>query len=100
MMAYFSNGTEHRDWEAENCELCVYMQEECGCPVINAHFDPPPEWRDGPDNVLDKMIPLTPDGIFNEACLFLRKSLRKNWRETDGQAPRPPRQTELHIRGD
>ncbi|KKL97402.1 hypothetical protein LCGC14_1834770, partial [marine sediment metagenome] len=23
-------------------------------------------------NVLDKMIPLKPDGIFNEHCIFLR----------------------------
>jgi len=71
-MGYFSNGTEHEMWEAANCALCVHMQEEVGCPVINAHFGPPAAWRDGPHNVLDKMIPLKPDGIFNEHCIFLR----------------------------
>lgn len=67
-MGYFSNGTEGRVWQDENCRQCARSDnpEAPGCWIWDQHLlyngDPKHRTR------LDALIPRTWDGLWNETC--------------------------------
>lgn len=72
-MAYFSNGTESRMYEAQYCDRCVHQHPEHGCPVWGTHELWNYDECNKPDSVLHRMIPRTEDGLGNEQCTFFQE---------------------------
>lgn len=77
-MAYFSNGTEARLYEARYCQRCVHNN---GCTVWLAHFLHNYDLCNKPDDpgkqILDVLIPM--DGLYTGKCtMFVEsKSVRR-----------------------
>jgi hypothetical protein len=80
MMGYFSSGTEGMDYEARYCERCANFRKTDAdvesCPILELHM----MWNyDSCDDetkreALNAFIPMTKDGVFNEACrMFLEE---------------------------
>jgi hypothetical protein len=65
-MAYFSNGTEGADYQAQYCDRCIHDANQ-DCPIWLAHL-----LHNGTDGdaaeVLDLLIPRSGDGLGNERC--------------------------------
>lgn len=65
-MAYFPNGTEGMDYEAQYCDKCIH-QDPC-CPIWNAHMLYNYRDCDDDDSILHLLIPRSKDGLSNEQC--------------------------------
>ncbi len=78
-MGYFSNGNEGEAYQEAYCNHCVHDQKfqqtldaDDGCAVWLAHVIHMSDSVNKPDNLLDLLIPRTPDGLGNEQCrMFL-----------------------------
>lgn len=70
-MAYFSNGSEGMDYQAQYCERCVHDRNQ-DCPIWLAHLMHNYDENDKPDSILHMLIPRSKDGLSNEQCkLFI-----------------------------
>lgn len=75
-MAYFANGAEGMDYEAQWCQRCIHFHPLHGCPCLNAHMLWNYEECNKPDSILHRMIPRenvpTKFGPFkvNGQCIF------------------------------
>jgi len=77
MCAYFSNGTEGMDYEAQYCARCVHQPEnpdDGGCPVLLAHMLY--NYRDcnDTDSILHLLIPRKPDGRNDQCAMFYERN--------------------------
>jgi hypothetical protein len=73
-MAYFSNGTEGMDYQAQYCVRCVHDTDD-GCPVWMAHVLHNSDQNDNEavESVLSVLIPRK-DRIWNDKCaMFIAK---------------------------
>lgn len=74
-MAYFSNGCEGMDYEAQVCGKCVHQADQPACAVWEAHLWANYAECNNPASVLHVLIPRTADGLGNEQCrMFKAKS--------------------------
>ena len=60
-MAYFSNGSESRNYQCTHCNHCAHDVKH-DCPVWMAHI-----MHNGAD-ALNVIIPRTPDKLSNDKC--------------------------------
>ncbi len=79
-MGYFSNGTEGELYRERFCDRCVHDNDGDGpmCTIWLMHL----ESCHGPDReqmapVLDRFIPRTKDGLWNEQCVFFVRATPK-----------------------
>ena len=75
-MGYFSNGTEGEMYREKYCDRCVNNGDEKGedgCAVWDAHLIYNGE--DGPEPVLNMLIPRDADG-WNKQCRMFRLRYR------------------------
>ena len=86
-MAYFSNGTEGRNYEAAYCVKCVNFRDNgsgsLGCSIMDAHaFANYDQLKDGEGNlktVLNILIPRGKDGLGNEQCSMFLPGRNDTW---------------------
>lgn len=71
-MAYFSNGTEGEDYEAQWCSRCVHLDDPPMCAVWEAHLLANYDERRNAESPLHVLIPRSSDGLRNEQCRMFR----------------------------
>jgi len=81
-MAYFSNGTEGMDYQANYCDRCVYWDNEWACPIWVLHERHNYDGANNKDHFLHKLIPRDKDTTNKKcSCFTVRPEIVKQHAE-------------------
>lgn len=74
-MGYFANGTEGMSYQDHYCQKCENWTARegdsgVGCPIIDMHMIDNYELCNVEDNYLNKLIPISENGLYNEKCVM------------------------------